>query len=74
MLQNALIFLGILIMAGSGCALARHVGLEGPSASLFAVFAAGILFISLSPTIVLRKRVVALEEELARISHQSKEG
>ena len=73
MFQHALVFLGILLMAGSGAALARHVGLEGPSASLFAVFAAGILFISLSPIIVLRKKVAALEEELARISHARKE-
>ena len=68
MFQNVLIFLGILLMAGSGTALARHVGLEGPSASLFAVFAVGILFISLSPTIILRKRLAALEEEIAKIS------
>ncbi len=60
-------------MGGSGTALARHVGLEGPSASLFAVFAAGILFISLGPTIVLRKKVAALEEELARISRAPKD-
>lgn len=73
MFQHALVFLGIVLMGASGTALARHVGLEGPSASLFAVFAAGILFISLSPTIVLRKKVAALEEELARVSHAIRE-
>ena len=69
MFQNVLLFLGILLMSGSGTAIARHVGLEGPSASLFACFGAGIFFISLSPTIVLRKKVAALEEELTRLSH-----
>ena len=61
-------------MGGSGTALAGHVGSEGASAPLFAIFAAGFLFLSLSPTIVLRRKVAALEEELVKISQTRKTG
>lgn len=61
-------------MGGSGTALAGHVGSEGASPPIFAIFAAGFLFISLCPTIALGRKVAALEEELVKISQTRKTG
>jgi len=56
---------GVLLMAGCGSALGRHMGLTGFDQVLVAGFAMGIFLLAQTPAIVLRKRVVALEALLA---------
>jgi len=57
--------LGVLLMAGCGSALGRHMGLAGFESALVAGFAVGIVLVSQIPTAILRKRVEELEKQLS---------
>jgi hypothetical protein len=57
---------GVFLMAGCGSLIGRHMGLVGFDQVYVAGFAVGIVFLGQVPAIALRKRVIALEEQLAR--------
>lgn len=57
---------GVILMAGCGSVLGRHMGLVGFDQVFVAGFAVGIVLLGQVPAVALSKRVVALEEKLAR--------
>jgi hypothetical protein len=63
--QN-LSIIGVILMAGCGSVLGRHVGFVGFEQVYVAGFAVGVVLLGQVPAIALRKRIVALEEQLAR--------
>lgn len=65
MSPQILSIIGVILMAGCGSVLGRHMGLVGFEQVYVAGFAVGIILIGQTPVIALRKRIVALEEQLA---------
>jgi hypothetical protein len=61
--------IGILLMAGCGSFIGRHIGLVGFDQIYGAGFALGVVLLSQLSAVLLRKRIIALEEQLALKSH-----
>lgn len=57
---------GVILMAGCGSVIGGQIGFAGIEQVYVAGFAVGIVLLGQVPTIALRKRIVALEEQLAR--------
>lgn len=66
MSPQILSIIGVILMAGCGSVLGRHIGLVGFDQVYVAGFAVGIVLLGQAPAIALRKRIAALEEQLAR--------
>lgn len=66
MSPQILSIVGVILMAGCGAVIGKHMGLVGFDQVFVAGFAVGIVLLGRVPAVALRKRVVALEEQLAR--------
>jgi hypothetical protein len=64
MSSKSIMLLGVVLAAGCGSSLARSVGLAGLDSALLAGFALGLVLVSQSAAIGLRKRVAALEHRV----------
>lgn len=65
MSPQILTVVGVLLMAGCGSAIGVRIGLVDFETALVAGFAVGILLLGQGPALALRKRLVALEEQIA---------
>ena len=71
MSSQILSIVGIILMAGSGAVIGRHLGLVGFDQLFVVGFAVGVVLLGQVPAVALRKRVVALEELLGRVDSKA---